>query len=165
MFLCKKGIRNQLSEETKKDLKAFIDNRSNKNYKLHVKDIKNLIGGKLMARILKNKELLNTRLATNYGGWMYCNKCNENIGYLCYSTYDRLELKYKCNCGSDGKILLDFEDSKTGKECKDELITIKNRLCCPRENDPLITILDKKVTNYEMKITCKSCQSIYKKIK
>ena len=28
-----------------------------------------------MARILKNKELVNTRLATNYGGWMYCDKC------------------------------------------------------------------------------------------
>ncbi len=51
-----------------------------------------------MSRVLKNKELENTRLATNYGGWMYCDHCNENIGYLCYSTYDRLELKYKCNC-------------------------------------------------------------------
>ena len=55
-----------------------------------------------MARVLKNKELANTRLATSYGGWMYCDKCNENIGYLCYSTYDRLELEYKCNCGSKG---------------------------------------------------------------
>ena len=72
---------------------------------------------KTMARVLKSKELINTRLATNYGGWMYCNKCNENIGYLCYSTYDRLELKYKCNCGSQGSALLDFEDSKIGKKC------------------------------------------------
>ena len=68
-----------------------------------------------MARILKNKELVDTRLATNYGGWMYCDKCNENIGYLCYSTYDRLELKYKCNCGSQGSAVLDFEDSKLDK--------------------------------------------------
>lgn len=118
-----------------------------------------------MARKLKNKELLNTRLATNYGGWMYCDKCNENIGYLCYSTYDRIELNYKCNCGSNGKIFIDFEDSKIGKESNDELVTIKNRLCCPKENDPLITILDKKVESYEMKITCKSCQNIYKKTK
>ena len=28
-----------------------------------------------MARVLKNKQLVNTRLATNYGGWMYCDKC------------------------------------------------------------------------------------------
>ena len=33
-----------------------------------------------MARVLKNKKLINIRLATNYGGWMYCDKCNENIG-------------------------------------------------------------------------------------
>ena len=82
-----------------------------------------------MARVLKNKKLVDTKLATNYGGWMYCNKCNENIGYLCYSTYDR------------------------------------NRLCCPKDNEPLITILDKKVHSYEMKITCKFCESIYKKVK
>lgn len=116
-----------------------------------------------MARILKNKELVDTRLATNYGGWMYCDKCNENIDYLCYSTYDRLELKYKCNCGNQGSAILDFEDSKEGQECNDELIIIKNRFCCPKDNEPLITILDKKISSYEMKITCKSCNKTYKK--
>lgn len=118
-----------------------------------------------MARILKNKELVNTRLAANYGGWMYCDKCNENIGYLCYATYDRLELKYKCNCGSNGSAVLDFEDSRTGENSNDEFITIKNRFCCPKDNSPLITILDKKVAGYEMKITCKACSSVYQKVK
>lgn len=118
-----------------------------------------------MARAVKNKELVNTRLATNYGGWMYCDSCNENIGYLCYATYDRLELKYTCNCGSIGSATIDFEDSKIGQICSDELVTIKNRFCCPKDNDPLITILDKKVSAYEMKITCKACESIYKKVK
>jgi len=118
-----------------------------------------------MARVLKDKELVNTRLATSYGGWVYCDKCNENIGYLCYSTYDKLELRYKCNCGSEGRALLDFEDSKMGKKCDDELILIKNRLCCPSDNEPLITILDKKVSSYNLNITCKSCEKIYKKEK
>lgn len=118
-----------------------------------------------MSRILKNKELVNTRLATNYGGWMYCDKCNENIGYLCYSTYDKLELEYKCNCGSKGSVLLDFQDSNIGKECSEELIIIKNRFCCIKDNEPLITILDKKVDSYKMKITCKSCGNIYEKEK
>jgi len=81
-----------------------------------------------MARVLKTKKLENTRLATNYGGWMYCDKCDENIGYLCYSTYDRLELQYQCHCGSHGSALLDFDDSKTGKNCSDKFIIIKN-LC------------------------------------
>ena len=118
-----------------------------------------------MARVLKNKKLENTRLATNYGGWMYCDKCNENIGYLCYQTYDSLELTYKCNCGSQGSLYLDFIDTKLGENSNEELITIKNRFCCPKDNEPLITILDKKVESYEMKITCKSCESIYKKVK
>ena len=81
-----------------------------------------------MARVLKNKELVNTRLATNYGGWMYCDKCNENIGYLCYSTYDKLKLDYKCHCGSSGSVFLDFEDSKVGQDCDDDISIIrKNR--------------------------------------
>lgn len=118
-----------------------------------------------MGRILKNKELVNTKLATNYGGWMYCDQCNENIGYLCYSTYDRLELKYTCNCGSNGSAVLDFEDSQMGKNCNDELVIIKNRFCCPKDSEPLITILDKKVVSYKMEITCKSCNSIYQRSK
>jgi hypothetical protein len=118
-----------------------------------------------MVRVLKNKELKNTRLATTYGGWMYCDTCGENIGYLCYSTYDRLELKYKCNCGSEGFALLDFIDSEKGENSTNELIIIKNRLCCPNDNEPLITILDKKVSSYEIKITCKTCNKIFQKNK
>lgn len=44
-----------------------------------------------MARVVKGKELINTRLAANYGGWIYCDGCQENIGYLCYSTYDSIK--------------------------------------------------------------------------
>lgn len=42
-----------------------------------------------MARIIREKELENTRLATSYGGGTYCTECGENIGYLCYATYDK----------------------------------------------------------------------------
>ena len=61
--------------------------------------------------------------------------------------------------------MIDFEDSKAGQECNDELILVKNRFCCSKDNEPLVTILDKKVASYEMKITCKSCGRIYKKEK
>lgn len=115
-----------------------------------------------MARILKNKELVNTKLATNYGGWMYCEACEENIGYLCYSTYDRIELNYVCQCGSKGSAFLDFQDSHEGSDSQNELVIVKNRLCCPKDKEPLITILEKKLTSYELKITCKACEQIYK---
>lgn len=116
-----------------------------------------------MSREIKNKDLINTRLATNYGGWMYCTACNKNIGYLCYVTYDRLNLHYECNCGSKGSAIIDFEDSKQGSSCDEELITIKNRLCCPKDESPLITILSKNLKAYDLEITCKSCMKSYKK--
>lgn len=118
-----------------------------------------------MPRTIKNKELVNTRLATNYGGWMYCEKCGENIGYLCYSTYDKIDLKYQCCCGNHGSIMIDFNDSQPGKPCTDELTIIKNRFCCPTTQDPLITLLDKKLTSYELNITCKSCANTYHRVK
>lgn len=48
-------------------------------------------------------------------------------------------------------------------KCNDELIIIKNRFCCTKDNELLITILDKKVSSYKMKITCKYCNEIYKR--
>lgn len=116
-----------------------------------------------MARILKSKELVNTKLATTYGGWIYCTNCNQNIGYLCYVTYDKFILNYTCNCGSSGSALLEFEDSKKETPCDKELITLKNRFCCPNDESPLVTILSKKVAKYEFEITCKECGKFYKK--
>lgn len=115
----------------------------------------------IMARVLKNKDLINTRLAANYGGWMYCTECNENIGYLCYATYDKIKLDYECKCGSIGSALLDFEDSTNGIDSKDDLVIIKNRFCCPKDLSPLITILSKKVKRYSFEITCKACGKTY----
>ena len=118
-----------------------------------------------MAKEIKNKNLTNTRLANNYGGWIYCDACCENIGNLCYQTYDKIKFKYTCNCGSCGSMEIDFADSVEGNLSEDELVTIKNRLCCPKDSEPLITILDKKLFSYDLEITCKACGSTYKKNK
>ncbi len=118
-----------------------------------------------MARVIKKKKLIHTRLAANYGGWMYCDTCDENIGYLCYSTYDHLNFTYQCNCGSQGSVCIDFEDSQLGIECDDAFAVIKNRLCCPKDQEPLMTVLDKKLMCYDLRIACKYCGSVYKKIK
>lgn len=118
-----------------------------------------------MARTVKTKELKNTRLATDYGGWMYCEGCNENIGYLCYSTYDKVDLTYRCTCGCKGGVLIDFVDSEEDQDCSDGLVMVKNRFCCPDTKEPLITILDKKVLSYNLEITCKECGRTYHQIK
>ena len=118
-----------------------------------------------MARQIKNKTLLSTRLANNYGGWIYCDNCGENIGNLCYQTYDNVEFKYTCNCGNQGCMQMDFVDSEDGNESTDEMITIKNRLSCPKDNEPMITLLEKKLKTYDVKITCKTCHNTYTKSK
>ncbi len=116
-----------------------------------------------MARKIRAKNLGHTRLAANYGGWTYCTECGENIGYLCYATYDKVGFCYECSCGNHGSVGIDFEDSIEGNACEDEMITIKNRLCCPKDSSPLITVLSKKLESYELEITCKACGSTYKK--
>ncbi|MCI8590000.1 MAG: hypothetical protein HFE77_04745 [Clostridiales bacterium] len=115
-----------------------------------------------MARQINHKELVNTRLAANYGGWMYCNVCNENIGYLCYATYDRIDMTYECQCGSKGSVCIDFSDSQAGACCDEPLVKIKNRWCCSADQEPLITILEPKLRRYHVAITCKACSRIYK---
>lgn len=93
---------------------------------------------------------------------MYCTECNENIGYLCYVTYDYLKFQYECGCGNKGGVFITFEDTRTGALSKDELVIIKNRFCCPNDEEPLITVYSKKLRTYHLEIMCKNCGSVYK---
>lgn len=113
-----------------------------------------------MARTILKKELEKTRLANNYGGWIYCDECNKNIGYLCYVTYDMFKFEYTCKCGSHGKALIEMEE--TPKEsCNKDLITIKNRLCCPEDESPLVTIMDKNLESYKFEVVCDKCKKTF----
>ncbi len=114
-----------------------------------------------MSRIPKTKELANTRLASGYGGWIYCESCNKTIGYLCYVTYDSFKLSYKCKCGGCGGMHIEFEDDSSASAGANKLITIKNRLCCPSDQSPLFTILYKNLKSYQYKVLCKACNTIF----
>jgi hypothetical protein len=114
-----------------------------------------------MSRIIKTKDLDKGRLATNYGGWMYCENCNTNIGYLCYVTYDQIQFSFTCTCGSKGHINIDFEDSTKANITTEPLIIQKRRLSCPKDQEPLITILEEKLKDYHLEIVCKSCHQKY----
>lgn len=50
-----------------------------------------------MDRKSRKKLLENTKLASGYGGWIYCAHCNQNIGYLCYVTYDNFNFTIAVN--------------------------------------------------------------------
>lgn len=114
-----------------------------------------------MARKPVNKELIHTRLASTYGGWIYCEHCGENIGYLCYVTYDHFIFNYKCQCDSEGSLQIAFDDLVDTKISHEPLISIKNRLCCPHDLSPLLTVLDQKLLSYQYKIDCVCCKTTY----
>lgn len=118
-----------------------------------------------MARTIRDKELVNTRLANRYGGWIYCEGCNKTIGYLCYVTYNRFSFNYKCNCGNKGSAHLSFNDEDTSKNTEQKMHTSKNRLCCPIDESPLVTILTKNLCSYECEIVCMSCDTKYREEK
>lgn len=114
-----------------------------------------------MARTLKHKELSGTRLASGHGGWIYCESCGETIGYLCYVTYNRFRLSYECRCGGHGSMELVFEEDAAPEISDSKLTTIKNRLCCPKDNAPLFTILHKKLSSCRYEVTCEKCGTKY----
>lgn len=114
-----------------------------------------------MSRIPKIKELNNTRLACSYGGWIYCEGCNQTIGYLCYVTYDSFFFEYKCKCGSSGNMLISFNEETKAEVSGQSLITIKNRLCCPNDDAPLFTLLTKKLAYYKYEVLCSGCGTMF----
>lgn len=118
-----------------------------------------------MARKPTMKELNNTKLASTYGGWIYCDHCGENIGYLCYVTYDNFRFEYECNCGGKGNVCINFGDVNNPSRTTDQLILIKNRLCCPNDASPLLTILENKLISYHCEIDCVSCKTRYSREK
>lgn len=115
-----------------------------------------------MKRELLEKNLENARLANNYGGWMYCDSCGENIGYLCYVTYDLFDMSFHCNCGNHGSFHLKFKDSCEDTEIiKNGLELRKNRYCCGNDESALFTVLEKKLLSYNVKVSCSHCGELH----
>lgn len=110
-----------------------------------------------MARKIKSKNLINTSLANNYGGWIYCEGCKKTIGYLCYVTYQKVQFDYTCKCGNTGSVELEMDEGEQMGSSDERMITIKNRLCCPNDQSPLATVLSKNLKKYSLEIACTSC--------
>ena len=113
-----------------------------------------------MARKPIHKVLENSRLLKEYASWIYCTGCEKTVAYLCYVTYDAFSFSYVCGCGSKGSVNIQFKDV-TSKASEKSLILKKNRLCCPHDDSPLLTVLDKKLESYSFQITCNNCDTTY----
>lgn len=110
-----------------------------------------------MARKPTTKVLTNARLLKDYASWVYCTKCEKTVAYLCYVTYDNITLDFECNCGSKGSVKITFDDTGTLKNI-DSLVKIKNRLCCPNDESPLLTIVEKNIKSCSGSIACVKCK-------
>ncbi|MEL7658542.1 MAG: hypothetical protein AAGU75_21845, partial [Bacillota bacterium] len=97
----------------------------------------------------------------NYGSWMYCEACNNTIGYLCYSTYDYFKLEFECNCGEHGSVELGEKISHNHSENPENLMIKKGRQCCPRDQSPLFSIVEKSLKNYNYQVICKECKGCF----
>ncbi|MFH2060745.1 MAG: hypothetical protein ABIJ59_17855 [Pseudomonadota bacterium] len=106
-----------------------------------------------------NKHIENGRMLKKTGSWLYCNQCNKTVGYLCYSTYQNFDFSFHCNCGNNGLFSLSFETEQNIQESKDELLLKKNRFCCPNDEAPLFSIVDKHIEAYSYSVTCNKCYS------
>ena len=114
-----------------------------------------------MARKPKEKELQNARLLKEYASWIYCTACQKTVAYLCYVTYDLFEFEFACRCGSHGRVYIQFEhEAPTGSE--QPLLLIKNRWCCPQDNAPLLTVVEKNIQNAQCRIVCHTCNTEFK---
>ena len=114
-----------------------------------------------MARNPKHKTLINSRLLKEYASWVYCANCNSTVAYLCYVTYDLFDFEYTCNCGSTGKVCVNFEHEEA-KESPEPLKVIKNRLCCPKDDSPLFSLVEKNIKDYKFNVVCNSCSQQYR---
>ncbi len=114
-----------------------------------------------MSRKATKRILNKSRLSTDHGGWMYCVSCNKTIAYLCYITYNCFKFDYSCKCGENGSVLIQFDSILKTKSSLKSLIKIKNRLCCPKDNSPLVTLIDKNLESYSCEIVCQVCNELY----
>lgn len=108
------------------------------------------------------KTITNGRMLKNTGSWMYCNKCDKTVGYLCYSTYQSFRFEFLCNCGNSGTFDLAYESDEKIIKSEIPLKIMKNRLCCPNDDAPLFSIVKKHIKHYSYSIVCNKCHNIYK---
>ncbi|MFT3983178.1 MAG: hypothetical protein QM697_04695 [Lachnospiraceae bacterium] len=110
-----------------------------------------------MARIVKTKKLVNARLLKEYASWIYCTSCEKTVAYLCYITYDKFDFQFTCNCGCHGSVSIDFGDLDSTQASSQSLMDISNRMCCPNDKSPLITLVEKNLQSYNCRISCLKC--------
>lgn len=114
-----------------------------------------------MARNILTKELDNTRLLKDYASWIYCDSCNKTVGYLCYTYHNHFKFEFHCNCGNTGNLNLILDETEPYTNSNNSLMLNGNRLCCPTDSSPLLSINHKNIRSIDFSIGCTRCKKIY----
>ena len=112
-----------------------------------------------MSRKPVKKEIVNSRLLKEYASWIYCDCCNKTVAYLCYVTYDFFDFEYMCSCQSSGHVYIEFENNTEPEKSGEALVEIKNRLCCCKDNSPLVSVVAKNLREYRLSVVCNKCNT------
>lgn len=107
------------------------------------------------------KEITNGHMLKNTGSWLYCDECNKTVGYLCYSTYQKINFEFRCKCGNAGSFSLEYHSIEPVEKLDTLLKVIKNRLCCPNDNAPFFSFVKKHLNNCKYSVTCNKCNTNY----
>lgn len=114
----------------------------------------------------KEKPLVKTENAhflKGHASWLYCNKCNKTVAYLCYVTYRYFHLSFVCSCGCHGWVENSYGDIKLDGMPTGNLVrnTSNKRYCCTNDKDALFSSVPKNLQSYKAIIVCKQCNTKY----
>ncbi len=108
------------------------------------------------------KRLINGRMLKSNGNWLYCDACGKTVGYLCYTTYQQFYLEFACRCGNSGAFHLQYPGGTPAKPSAAKLKLKKNRFCCPADDAPLFTVVEKHIERWRYSVTCKDYGTEYR---
>ena len=105
----------------------------------------------------------NAHFLKGHASWLYCDKCNKTVAYLCYVTYSYFHFSFTCSCGCKGSV-----ENKYGDIALQDLTTdtpIRNvankRYCCVHDEAALFSPVPKNLKSYNAEIVCKQCNTRY----
>lgn len=55
-----------------------------------------------MAKEKPAVEVKDAHFLKGHASWLYCDKCNKTVAYLCYVTYRYFHFSFVCLCGNHG---------------------------------------------------------------
>lgn len=105
----------------------------------------------------------NAHYLKGHASWLYCNKCNKTVAYLCYVTYLYFRFDFICACGCRGLVENMYGDIYLQDLSSDELARnpSNKRYCCPNDSSALFSPVPKNLKSYNAEIICRKCKTRY----